>query len=408
MPRCSPGRLPAALVFAVLLLPRLAHTQGQPTTQVGAGTVETQRRFAALAPKLVQSARIRPGDLVTINGGPAMIPEMEALGAEVLKAGGRPVLLLDSPRLLRTAFTDVPEKYLEQPSTALEEFQAQRVAVAFILPLGEDFASIARSADPRRRARVQQAFAKADGAAAAERSRGTTRRLVMRVPAPSDTASIQMDYREYEAMTWTAIEADYQAMAAKGSAIKKALEGAKRVHITSPEGTDFTVELGGRPVVVSAGIVPPGTQGTMAARTAALPGGSVRFAPLETSANGKLRAAEDQCDQPVRDEAVDVRNGLPTNVRAASDEECLRRSFDEAGRFGSITIGLNPAIRFTHVPSYSSQLDNAAGVVSVNFSGNQELGGNNPPARGGWTVPLLRATVEADGKVLVRDGKLAL
>lgn len=130
------------------------------------------------------------------------------------------------------------------------------------------------------------------------------------------------------------------------------------------------------------------------------------FAPIETSAKGKIRAAEDQCDQPIRDEALEVQNGMPQNVRAASDEECLKRSLRDAGRFGSIVIGLNPAIRFTHVPSYGTQLENSAGVISIGFGGNQELGGANPPVAGGWFVPLLRATVEADGKLIVRDGQL--
>ena len=77
---------------------------------------------------------------------------------------------------------------------------------------------------------------------------------------------------------------------------RQILHGAKHLRVTSPEGTDFTVDVGKRPVVVSAGLVPPGTKGNEAQRSAGLPGGTVRFAPIETSANGKLRAAEDQCD----------------------------------------------------------------------------------------------------------------
>jgi hypothetical protein len=139
-----------------------------------------------------------------------------------------------------------------------------------------------------------------------------------------------------------------------------------------------------------------------------LPGGTVRFAPIESSATGKIRAAEDQCDQLIRDEAVDVEKGMPVKISAASDEECLKRSFKNAGRFGSIVIGLNPAVQFSHIPSYAPQLEMSAGVVSLGFASNRALGGENPPVGGGWTVPLLHATVEADGKVIVRDGKLAL
>ncbi|MFL5446952.1 MAG: hypothetical protein ACJ8AX_00260, partial [Gemmatimonadales bacterium] len=111
---------------------------------------------------------------------------------------------------------------------------------------------------------------------------------------------------------------------------------------------------------------------------------------------------------PVKDEEIDVKNGVATSVTAASDEECLKQSMKDAGRFGSIVIGLNPAIRYEHIPSYGPQLEASAGAVSLSFGSNGYLGGTNPPVGGGWTVPLLKATVEADGKVIVKDGKLAL
>lgn len=399
------------LSLAFTLLPSRLPAQGYPTSvdstadATRARTAETARRFRALAPRLVESAGIKHGDLVSISGGPAMVEEMEALGVEVQKAGGTPVLVLNSPRLTRSLYAEVAEKHLDQVPTALETFYAQQVDVEFNLPSGEDFATL-RRVDPARRTRVDQALARADAATAAVRNKGKTRSLFIAVPNASDTASIQMDYRQYEAMSWSAIEADYRAMAAKGQQIKQVLEGAKRLRITSPEGTDFTVELGDRPIIVRAGVVPPGTKGNVAERSSSLPGGSVRFAPLETTANGKIRAAEDQCEKLVRDEVVDVRNGMPVNVSSASDEECLKRSLKEAGRFGNITIGLNPAVKFDHVPSYGPQFESGAGIVQIGFASNQQLGGANPPAPGGWSIPLLRATVEADGKVIVRDGKL--
>jgi leucyl aminopeptidase (aminopeptidase T) len=391
--------------LALAALPNSTNAQGYPSSDATTPAIsrESARRFQALAPRLVQSAKIQPGDLVTITGGPVMIPEMEALGVEVEKKGGRAILLLDSPRLTRSFYARVPEEYIKKSPTSFEKFSAENVAVAFFLPTGEDFAAMRRV---DRRAKVDQALAVVNASTLEERNKGMTRNLFIGVPTPSDTASIQMDYAPYEAMAWKAIEADYSAMRAKGEAIKRVLEDAKKLHITSPEGTDFTVELGDRPVVVSAGLVPPGTKGPEAARSAGLPGGTVRFAPVENTANGKIRAAEDQCDEPVKDESVDVRKGMPENVRSATDEECLKRQFKDAGRFGSIFIGLNPAVHYDHVPSYSPQLETSAGVVSLGFGNNRALGGENEPVPGGWVVPLLKATVEADGKVIVKDGKL--
>jgi hypothetical protein len=46
--------------------------------------------------------------------------------------------------------------------------------------------------------------------------------------------------------------------------------------------------------------------------------------------------------------------------------------------------------------------------VTVNFGTNQELGGANKTASGGWFIVLPGATIEADGKVVVRNGELAM
>jgi hypothetical protein len=107
---------------------------------------------------------------------------------------------------------------------------------------------------------------------------------------------------------------------------------------------------------------------------------------------------------------IEVRAGMPGNVRAASDEACVKEAVGRAGRFGWVQIGLNPALRASDPDANlaSPLLDLGAGAVTVNFGTNQELGGANTTSAGGWYTVLPKATVEADGKVLVRDGALAM
>src|SRR3954452_896137 len=129
-----------ALSLLLATGPRPLRAQGYPTLgdpivePARASLAESARRFDALAPKLVESAGIKPGDLVTISGGLLMVREMEALGVEVQKAGGRPMLLLNSSRLTRELYASVPEEYIAKSSTSYEKFAAHNVAVAFILP----------------------------------------------------------------------------------------------------------------------------------------------------------------------------------------------------------------------------------------------------------------------------------
>ena len=72
---------------------------------------------------------------------------------------------------------------------------------------------------------------------------------------------------------------------------------------------------------------------------------------------------------------------------------------------GSLTIGLNPALKPVETGA-GYRPASASGAVSLWFGNNTDLGGKNntPAAQVFW---LSRATVEIDGKVVVREGQLA-
>jgi leucyl aminopeptidase (aminopeptidase T) len=394
-----------------------ATTRGRDTTSsLGASTAPgaanaASQRFASLASAIVQSAGIKPGNLVAISGGPHMVPAMEAYAVEVEKAGGQPLLLLDSPRAIHSYFTEVPEQYLGRPAHAWQDFQATGIDLEIHLPALENVRQVFADVPGERQGKVIAASAPAEAALTERQNRTTMRRLDLNgPPSAADVAQAHLDSAAFARGYEEALNADYRGIAERGRALQHALEGAHRVRVTTPEGTDLTFSIDRRAVMLDAGLVPPGTGGLRAARTAQLPGGSIRLAPVETSVNGKIRAPSDQCDQPVKDEAIDVRNGIPENVRAASDEACVRQAVQRAGRFGWVEIGLNPALRMSdpNVNLASYLLDLGAGAVTVNFGTNQELGGANKTSAGGWYIVLPRATVEADGKVLVRGGELTL
>jgi leucyl aminopeptidase (aminopeptidase T) len=369
------------------------------------------RRFEALAPRIVWSAQIKPGDVVAIRGGPHVVPAMEAFAMEVHRTGGIPLLLLESPRVFRSYFTAVPDRHLGRTSQAWQDFQAEGIDVEFNLPVFEDFLQTLADVPTERQGKVLAAFGATQAPLTERQNRNQMRRLsIAPPPTKSDVKLAGLDSNTYTRMYDRALNADYQSIAKNGRAVQQALQGARRVRITTPDGTDLTFAVRGRQVILDAGLVQPGTGGLLAARSAQLPGGAARLAPLEGSVNGKFRARRDQCDKAVRNEEIDVRAGMPTNVRAASDEACVKEAMQRAGRFGWVQIGLNPALRVNNpnVNLVAPLLDLGAGAVAVDFGTNQELGGANKTAAGGWYIVLPRATVEADGKVIVRNGQLTL
>jgi leucyl aminopeptidase (aminopeptidase T) len=303
-----------------------ASGSSQDTATVGESPMATaSKRLEALAPLLVKSAQIKPGQLVTIHGGPQMIAAMEALAIEVQKGGATPVMLLESPKVTRSYFSDVPDAHLGKTPRAWQDFQAAGIDLQFQLPVFENFLQTIADVPSERQAKVFAAFSAGQAQLTERQNRNRTRRMnISGPPTAVDAEQAGVDLESYSRMYYEGLGADYAKIAQQGRKIQQAVQGARRVRITTPEGTDLSFAVGNRPVILDAGMPPPGTQGLLAARTAQLPGGAIRVAPVETSVTGKIRAPRDHCDKPVKDEAIDVRAGMPENVRAASDEACVQ------------------------------------------------------------------------------------
>jgi hypothetical protein len=71
---------------------------------------------------------------------------------------------------------------------------------------------------------------------------------------------------------------------------------------------------------------------------------------------------------------------------------------------GFLSIGLNPAMKPFLSANGNYLPEQSLGLVSLGFGDNRQFGGTNAAPR--WTVPLTRATVQADDVAIVRDGRL--
>ena len=93
-------------IFAALLVP-VAGYAAQEGNEVD---------YQAVAEKLVlQCAGIQESDLVLITGGVRNVELLENIAVEVRKIGAFPLVTLQSDRMTRRVYTDVPEKYDSQP-----------------------------------------------------------------------------------------------------------------------------------------------------------------------------------------------------------------------------------------------------------------------------------------------------
>jgi leucyl aminopeptidase (aminopeptidase T) len=361
-----------------------------------------------LAEQLVKtSASVQPGDHVVIAGGKHNMSMVEAIAIEAQKAGGMVTMLVNSDRVLRSTWTEVPDEYLRQVPTYWKQW-LDAVDVWIGLPGVEDpkatFGDI-----------PQQKFALAAESNQFfndELNSTPLRGVSIEYPTVADAQQNGLDFDTYSAMQWAAVSADYAAISRRGNAIAETLRGADEIHITSPAGTDVRFAIGGRTVFVDDGIVTPDEADSkmFIERWATLPGGQVFTSIDEGSAEGTVVVAKTRCQyQPMTGIRFNIADGYIEDFEAGSNASCFEDAMEPfekaASRLGSVSIGLNPALKVMEKNGADYRPGDAAGMVWLSFGDNQLLGGKNETT-GSMAFPIVNATVTVDGSVVVRDGVL--
>jgi leucyl aminopeptidase (aminopeptidase T) len=227
-------------IFAVLLVPAQ-----------GGNEVDYQ----AVAEKLVlQCAGIQESDLVLITGGVRNAELLENIAVEVRKIGAFPLVTLQSDRMTRRVYTDVPEKYDSQPPGF--ELQLANLITATIVVDHSEIMGVLKDIPAHRIA--------ARNKAEVELGQLRLKRKVRQVylgeenglyPTHERAKLFAMSQEELSRLFWGGVNVDYSKLQKTGEVLKEVLADGKQVHITNPNGTDLKVRIEGRPIFVSDGII---------------------------------------------------------------------------------------------------------------------------------------------------------
>jgi aminopeptidase len=369
-------------------------------------------QLATLARRVITtSLSIHPGDVVVVDGGKHTIDLMEALAIEGQKAGGLITMFLESDRVARAAFSEMPEKYLEQKPAYLADWFKHTTAYIG-LPSAADYKAIYADVPEAKLAKAAAASQVIYEMLNASPMRGA----FVDYPSAAQAKQVGLPFPKYAEMRWAAIGADYQQIASAAKALSAKLKGAKRVHVTSPGGTDLTFAVGKHSAIINAGIVTPeaAKEKLILNRFITLPGGTVAVALQEASVAGVIATPKDRCKfKPVRDARYEFAQGTLTKATAKEGDACIQETLAAYGapmkRLGAITIGLNPASKVVEDGGADFRPPSAAGLVTLSLGDNQLLGGSNKiPGAVTFDLPVTRATVEIDGQAVVVDGKLTM
>jgi leucyl aminopeptidase (aminopeptidase T) len=363
--------------------------------------------YAALSERLVtQVAGIAEGDRVLITGGAKDLQLLEDLAVQVRKAGAFPLITVGSENLTRRLVVDVPEQYDSQP----DQLGLAMVNV-FNVIVSVDYATapdLLADVPPARMAKRAQASSGVEAAAMKKGVRMINLGNSM-IPSPANATRLGLTEDELMKVFWAGVNADPAAITAKGEALKQALAAGSTLHITDPNGTDLTVHVEKRPVLISDGAI--SAEDKQKGGTAAfvwLPAGEVYLAPVPGTAQGKVVVDRQPFQgKEVQGLTLTFAGGKLTDMTATSGIEPLKAQYDAAGagkeNFAFVDFGINPAVASSSGARIRTWV--AAGNVSVGL-GNNLWAGGTVDAPYGLSLHLTNATVTLDGKPIVENGAL--
>jgi leucyl aminopeptidase (aminopeptidase T) len=215
------------------------------------------------------------------------------------------------------------------------------------------------------------------------------------------------NFENWKKVMNNALAMNLRKISKKGHDVAAMLEKAHTVHLTAPNGTDLTFELNKRPVHIDDGII---DKEDIAKKSldAQLPAGSALTTIVETSGNGKVLF-----DQPLQQMGLNVlgiewkfKDGRLTSMTAKKNLEPVSKQLEKASgdkdRISFLQIGLNPKAEYRLLIDHIVE-----GAVQIGIGDNEYIGGRNSSSFG-MVATMGKATLDIDGRTIIRNGRLSL
>jgi leucyl aminopeptidase (aminopeptidase T) len=359
----------------------------------------------SLARRLVTTtASIREGELVQLSGCPADVELLEDLAVAVRRLGAHPLITLSSERLARRLFDEVPDRFDAQPA-AFEQKLAGIIDARIQTEFADDDALSRIPAQ-----RIETVGRGNRDVYALLRKRKV--RLVWLgnglYPSEARARRAGLPLAELQRLFREGINVDPLSLRATGDRLKRLFAAGKVVRLTTPRGTDISMDVAGQPLSISAGILDAKQRESGAPPWTWLPAGEIYLVPVPGSANGRIVLDRYPYEgKLIGHLTVIVKDGKISQMAARSGGEGLAAAYTAAedGKelLSSLDIGINPKIRLPATSLLQSNVP--AGTVTLGFGNNTWAGGD---VKIPFTLPLFinDGTLAIDGTTIIDKGVL--
>ncbi|HLB68539.1 MAG TPA: aminopeptidase [Thermoplasmata archaeon] len=359
--------------------------------------------MATLAANLVKNClRIRSSDSVSIFFYPHTLELAEDIATECFRAGADAILVAYTDKFYESYMKMLPIENLKEPSVYCRALTDHSTAQFWIGALHDP--SVFRRISPERMAATSEGETKSHYVPPAERK---TRSLFVElglVTRPR-AKTYGFSYPAWERTIREASAVPAGKLRIDGRKLAGILETGDRVRIKANGGTDLEFSIRGRRAYVYDGVVDD-EDIAAGALDAGIPAGNVNVSPIETSANGTIvfNVSQPWAGRLIRQMRWTFDDGKVTSFSGDANSLLLKKEWELSGgdrdRIGTFSIGLNPRAKYGFLSNGIVR-----GAVSIGIGGNDAEGGTNKPGFNHMQA-VQNATVELDGKPLVRAGKL--
>lgn len=363
-------------------------------------------RIKNLARTLIRySIGLKRGQLLSIVGETVALPLIKAVYEEAVKVGAHPYTVIKVPdneeALLRYG-NDAQLKYIS-PMTRLEFNKID----ALVAILGAENTKYLSGVDPRRQALLRKSRGPLMKKMFKRTADGSLSWVGTQFPTLANAQEAGMSLSEYKDFVYGAGHVDardpikhWKKVAREQARLVKILNRVDRLRVRA-EGTDLTMRVKGRKWINCAG-------------TQNFPDGEIFTSPIENTAEGYIRFTYPACymGREVEDVRLELEKGKVVKQSAAKNGDFLKvmLDMDRAARYvGEFAIGTNYDIkRFSKNTLFDEKIGGTC-HLAVGAS-IPETGGKNHSALHWDMVCDLKkgGKIEADGKVIYRNGKFTI
>jgi len=363
----------------------------------------SQPRLQKIAKNIIKKSMfVKEKESVVISAGPNSLGFAEMLAYEASMIGANPTITYGSDRLSLKIYNNIKSKYLKT-IPKLSKIFAKKVDVQITLDESDPFIACKLpqkkvqlridSLKPIRKIRERRVVNK------------TIKSVLLGYPTKETAKFLGISYNRLNKIFWRTLTVDPYRQFKINKRIISKLKNAETIHIVGKK-TDIELSVKDREPINDCGLWTKDKIGYLN-----LPAGEVFYAPVETSANGKI-----YFDLPclwhfgkrVKGVLFKFENGRVVNYKIEKGrknfEDVMKNATGDKDRIAELGIGTNPNAEFTGGMTIVDE--KIKRTIHMAIGSNKHFGGKNDSTiHWDFFKNMKRGKMFADSKLVMKNGR---